>query len=65
MWLMVIYVVIALLGELVAVELGLYLDNIYPTLAMPIALTLFFGVLVLAFPPSVWIAERWFPSKSE
>ena len=65
MWLRVVYVAIALAGEFVAVELGLYLDNIYPTMAVPIALSLFFGVLVLAFPPAIWITERWFSPKSQ
>lgn len=64
MWLMIVYVAVALVGEFVAVELGLYLDNIYPTLAVPIALALFFGVLVLAFPPSVWLTKRLFPASS-
>lgn len=60
MWLMVVYVVLVVVGELIAVELGLYLDQMYPTLAVPIALALFFGMLVLAFPPAVWITRRWF-----
>jgi hypothetical protein len=65
MWLMIVYVVVALVGEVVAVELGLYLDNVYPTLAVPIALTLFFSVLVLAFPPSVWLTKRIFPATAQ
>ena len=65
MWLIVVYVVIALVGEFIAVELGLYLDKVYPALAVPIALALFFGVLVLAFPPAVWITKRWFVSQSK
>jgi len=65
MWLMIVYVVVALIGEFVAVELGLYLDVVYPTLAVPIALALFFSVLVLAFPPSVWLTKRIFPSSAQ
>jgi hypothetical protein len=63
MWLMVVYTVVLLVGEFFAVELGLFLDTLYPTLAVPIALSLFFGVLVLAFWPAVWITQRWFEPK--
>jgi hypothetical protein len=60
MWLLVVYPILLLIGELVAIEVGLYLDRVYPPLALPVALTLIFGVLVVAYPPAVWITERWF-----
>jgi hypothetical protein len=62
MWLLLVYPAVLLIGELVAVEVGLYLDRLYPPLALPIGLTLILGMFPLAFPPAVWITERWFPN---
>jgi hypothetical protein len=59
MWLLIVYVVLATVGEFIAVLIGLELDKVFPQMSLPIALTLFFSVLVLAWPPSVWITERW------
>ena len=57
MWLLIVYVVLAAMGELLAVAIGLYLDGVFPALSLPIALTLIFAMLVLAWYPAVWITK--------
>ena len=64
MRLMVVYVVIVVLVELVAIRIGIKLDTLYPTLSVPMALGLFFGALGLGWPIAVFIVDRWLPSKS-
>lgn len=56
---MIVYVVTALIGEVIAVQIGLYLDKAVPTYSLPCALALFFGTLFLSWPIAVRITERW------
>ncbi len=64
MSLMLIYVVLVAAGEVVAIQLGLYLDTAMPSLSLTIALSLFFSVLVVMWPISVWIYERFLAPKA-
>lgn len=59
MQLLIVYVVLALAGELVVVAIGLFLDYELPTLSLPISLALFFATLGVTWPIAVKITERW------
>ena len=61
---MLIYVVCVALSETLAVEIGLYLDNLAPTYSLPLALTLFFAALFFSWPVAVKITERWLLGRS-
>ncbi|MBN9051444.1 MAG: hypothetical protein J0H78_18460 [Rhizobiales bacterium] len=63
MRLMVVYALLVIVGEIAAVELGLYLDAVVPSFSLPIALALFFSVLVVMWPAAVFITERWLMGK--
>jgi hypothetical protein len=58
------YVVIIFVVGFFAIQLGLQLDRISPTLAVPIALVLYFGVLVIGWPIAVFITDRWLGGKT-
>jgi hypothetical protein len=61
MWILIVYILIVLVGETVAITLGLYLDRAYPAASLPISLTVFFAVLWLS-----WVlAVRWTKPKRE
>jgi hypothetical protein len=62
--LLAVYVLIVVAVELAAVRIGLYLDHVFPTFSLPIALGLFFAVLWVGWPIAVYITERWLTSKS-
>jgi hypothetical protein len=64
MRLMVVYIVLLVIGEFIAVRLGLYLDGVMPALSLPIALGLFFSVLVAMWPLAVALSDRFFPSST-
>ena len=49
MWILIVYILIVLVGETVAIASGLYLDRVYPAASLPISLTLFFAVLWLSW----------------
>ena len=55
MWIMAVYVLIVLVGEAIAIAIGLALDRTYPTYSLPISLSLFFIVLWLSW----LLAVRW------
>ena len=59
MQLLIVYVVLALAGELVVVGVGLFLDGALPSLSLPLSLAMFFATLGLAWPIAVRITERW------
>lgn len=63
MRLMLVYALLVIVGEIAAVELGLYLDAVVPSFSLPIALALFFSVLVFMWPVAVFITERWLMGK--
>jgi hypothetical protein len=58
MALMGIYVVLVIVGEVIAVMVGLSLDETFPTLSLPIALSLFFSVLAVMWPVAILIHDR-------
>jgi len=49
MRLLLVYILLVLIGEVAAVEVGLFLHPVSPTLSMPISLVLIFGTLVVAW----------------
>jgi hypothetical protein len=64
MQLLIVYVLLAVVGEFIAVQIGFYLDNAMPSLSLPIVLGMFFAVLLLMWPLAVYITERWLVPKS-
>ena len=61
MWILIVYVLIVVVGESVAIALGLFLDRAYPLASLPVSLTLFFVVLWFG-----WVlAVRWTEPKHE
>lgn len=55
MWILIIYVLTVVVGETVAVAVGLFLDRTYPLASLPVSLSLFFIMLWLS-----WVfAVRW------
>ena len=63
MRLLVVYVLIVVAVELIAVQIGLYLDHVFPTFSVPLALGLFFAVLGLGWPVAVYVTDRWLTPK--
>ena len=59
MRLLVAYVVIVLIVGFFGVELGFELDSLMPTLAIPLGLAIFFGVLIAGWPAAVFVTEKW------
>ncbi|MGE5772135.1 MAG: hypothetical protein ACM3Z4_08845 [Hyphomicrobiales bacterium] len=57
MWIIVVYVLIVTITELVVTAIGLVLDRTYPTLSLPVSLTLFFAVLWLGWELAVRLTE--------
>lgn len=57
MWILIVYILIVLVGELIAITLGLYLDRAYPVASLPVSLTLFFAVLCLSWILAVRLTE--------
>lgn len=56
-----IYVLLVVLGQVVAVTLGIFLDKTVPSgWSIIVAMGLFFGVFALMWPVAVFITERWF-----
>jgi len=55
MWILCVYILNVVIGETLAMVLGLYLDRIVPTASLPISLTFFFAVLWLGW----LLAIRW------
>ena len=51
------YIVLTLLGDVVAVILCLYLERVWPSLGLPIFLTLYFGILWGAWVLAVRLTE--------
>jgi hypothetical protein len=59
MRLIIVYVLLVLVGELIAIQVGFFFDYAAPSLSLPIALGLFFSVLWLMWPLAVYVTERW------
>lgn len=59
MRLLATYAAIVLVVGFVGVQVGFQLDRLVPTLAVPLGLSLFFGVLIVGWPIAVFITERW------
>ena len=57
MWIMAVYVLIVVVGEAIAIAIGLTLDRTYPTYSLPISLSLFFIVLWLSWLLAVRLTE--------
>jgi cation transporter-like permease len=61
MHLIVIYLVAVAIGEVAAFFIGRIVEQVMPQFSMLIYMGLFFGVLWLAWPLSVMMAERLMP----
>jgi hypothetical protein len=57
MWILIVYVLIVLVGESIAIALDLFLDRVYPVASLPISLTLFFAVLWLSWVLAVRLTK--------
>ena len=55
MWILIVYVLNVLVGELIVIAIGLGLDRTYPSTSLPISLSLFFFVFWLGW----FLAVRW------
>lgn len=64
MRLIIVYVVLVLIGELIAVQIGFFFDHAMPSFSLPIALGLFFTVLGVMWPLAVYMTERWWNPQS-
>ncbi len=61
MWILIVYFLTVLVGESIAIALGLILDRTYPLASLPVSLSLFFAVLWFS-----WVlAVRWTEPKLE
>jgi hypothetical protein len=65
MQLLIVYVLLVVGGELIAVRIGFYLDTAMPSLSLPIVLGMFFAILLVMWPIAVYITERWLVAKSK
>ena len=61
MHLIVIYLVLVAIGEVMAFAIGRVFESSLPGLSMLFFMALFFGVLWVAWPISVAVAERFMP----
>jgi hypothetical protein len=57
MTLLIYYVVLMLLGDAIAVMLGLWVEMYWPVASVPIFLTLYFGLLWVAWILAVRLSE--------
>ncbi|MBI5910615.1 MAG: hypothetical protein HY848_11750 [Betaproteobacteria bacterium] len=57
MWILIVYILIVLVGESIAIAIGLYLDRAYPAASLPVSLTLFFAVFWLSWVLAVRLTE--------
>jgi hypothetical protein len=57
MWLMLAYIVLALLGNAVIYFIGLGIERMWPVASLPLYLVMFFVVLWLAWVGAVKITE--------
>jgi hypothetical protein len=61
MVLILVYVVMAAIGEVIAFGVGQFFDSMIPSSwSMMVFMGLFFGVLWVAWPVAVFVTERWF-----
>jgi hypothetical protein len=63
MRLLIVYVLLVVVGESIAVKIGFYLDTAMPSLSLPIVLGMFFAILILMWPLAVYLTERWLVPK--
>jgi hypothetical protein len=63
MHLIVIYLVIVVVGEVIAFAIGRLFESNLPNFSMLFFMLLFFGVLWAAWPISVAVAERLMPER--
>ena len=63
--LMIAYVLLVLVGNLIAWRIGLLVEAQSPTLSLPVFLGMFFAILVVAWPLAVRATARWDDSEPE
>jgi hypothetical protein len=60
MWVLGIYVVLMLIGDLLDVAIGAAVSKTWnDTISLPVFLACYFATLWIAWVMAVWIAERW------
>jgi hypothetical protein len=57
MWLIIIYLMFMIVGDVADYLIGTVVDRIWPTASLPIFLGLYFLFLWLAWVVAVWITE--------
>jgi hypothetical protein len=58
---MIIYVLLVIVGQVVAFFVGQIVDAmIPPAWSLIFAMVLFFSVIAAMWPAAVWITEKWF-----
>jgi hypothetical protein len=60
-----IYVVVALVGQVIGFGMSLLVERTVPWVGMPVFVGIFFGVLVLAWPIAVLLLNRFYPEPVE
>ncbi len=61
MQLLIVYVVLVIVGELLAAAAGYYIERTVPAASLPVFLAMFFSVLVIEAPPSDFVTCRNIP----
>jgi hypothetical protein len=60
MWVLVIYLVLMIVGDVIDVGIGAVASNMWgDPVSLPIFLACYFATLVIAWIVAVWIAERY------
>jgi hypothetical protein len=60
MWVLAIYVVLMIIGDLIDVGIGAVASKAWgDPISLPIFLACYFVTLAIAWVIAVWIAERW------
>ncbi len=65
MRLLIVYILLVVVGELITIKIGFYLDTAMPSLSLPIVMGMAFAILFLMWPLAVYITERWLVSKTD
>lgn len=57
MWLIIIYLVFMIIGDIADFLIGVVVDRVWPSASLPIFLGLYFLFLYVAWIAAVWITE--------
>ena len=59
MWTLAVYVLVVVAGAVAVAGLGLGLDQVWPTLSVPVSIGLFFAVLWFGWSLTLLLTKRW------